>query len=215
MIFVIAFVQAAPNIGKFQTPAESPNMLAAAGAVISMVIGFFATAGAAGVDFGTASRNASDVNKGGLVGISLAVCKAAANAAGLPLYQYIGGANVCQVPMPIFGICLCGRYRDPGKTRWLKPSYEIIPYGATGFESAVEMAFDVQRAFTRLIVDRCGINVYRQTSLERSYDAFFLAGAIDDLPEATQEKITKVAGGKIPRPTDSEPATAGASGGAV
>ena len=115
-----------------------------------------------------------------LVGISLAVCKAAANAAGLPLYQYIGGANACQVPMPIFGICLCGRYRDPGKTRWLKPSYEIIPYGAAGFESAVEMAFDVQRAFTELIVDRYGINVYRQTSLERSYDAFFLAGVVED-----------------------------------
>jgi len=115
-----------------------------------------------------------------LVGISLAVCKAAANAAGLPLYQYIGGANACQYPMPIFGICLCGRYRDPGKTRWLKPSYEIIPYGATGFENAVEMAYDVQRAFTRLIVERYGINVYRQTSLERSYDAFFLAGVVED-----------------------------------
>lgn len=115
-----------------------------------------------------------------LVGISLAVCKAAANAAGLPLYQYIGGANACQYPMPIFGICLCGRYRDPGKTRWLKPSYEIIPYGATSFENAVERAYEVQRAFARLIVDRYGINVYRQTSLERSYDAFFLAGVIED-----------------------------------
>jgi enolase len=115
-----------------------------------------------------------------LVGISLAVSKAAANAAGLPLYQYIGGANACRYPMPIFGICLCGRYRDPGKTRWLKPSYEIIPYGADGFEQAVEMAYEVQRAFTRLVVDRYGINVYRQTSLERSYDAFFLAGVVED-----------------------------------
>jgi enolase len=115
-----------------------------------------------------------------LVGISLAVCKAAASAAGLPLYQYIGGANACLYPMPIFGICLCGRYRDPGKTRWLKPSYEIIPYGATSFENAVEMAYEVQRAFTRLIVDRYGINIYRQASLERSYDAFFLAGVVDD-----------------------------------
>jgi preprotein translocase subunit SecD len=38
---------------------------------------------------------------------------------------------------------------------------------------------------------------------------------VDDLPEATQEKITKVAGGKTTRPTDSEPAKAGAAGGAV
>ena len=115
-----------------------------------------------------------------LVGISLAVCKAAANAGGLPLYQYIGGVNACIYPMPIFGICLCGRYRDPGRTRWLKPSYEIIPYGATGFENAVEIAFEVQRAFTRRVVDRYGMNVYRQQSLHNSYSAFFLAGAIED-----------------------------------
>jgi enolase len=115
-----------------------------------------------------------------LVGISLAVCKAAAAAAGLPLYQYIGGLNACIVPMPILGICLCGRYRDPGKTRWLKPSYEYIPYGASGFDEAIEMAYEMQRAFTRLIVDCCGINVYRQASLQDSYASYFLAGAIQD-----------------------------------
>ena len=36
-----------------------------------------------------------------MVGVSLAVVKAAANAAGLPLYQYIGGSNACIMPMPI------------------------------------------------------------------------------------------------------------------
>jgi enolase len=130
--------------------------------------------------------NKSRLGANAIVGISLAACKAAAHAGGLPLYQYIGGVNACIYPMPIFGICLCGRYRDPGKTRWLKPSYEIIPYGqsgsagAIGFENAVEMAFDVQRAFTRRIVDRYGMNVYRQQSLHNSYGAFFLAGVIED-----------------------------------
>ena len=126
--------------------------------------------------------NKSKLGANAIVGISLAVCKAAANAAELPLYQYIGGANACIFPMPIFGICLCGRYRDPGKTRWLKPSYEIIPYGATGFESAVEMAYDIQRAFTRLVVDRYGINVYRQQSLENSYSAFWMPGVDQGRP---------------------------------
>jgi enolase len=124
--------------------------------------------------------NKSRLGANAIVGISLAACKAAAHAGGLPLYQYIGGVNACIYPMPIFGICLCGRYRDPGKTRWLKPSYEIIPYGATGFEHAVEMAFDIQRAFTRRIVDCYGMNVYRQQSLHNSYSAFFLAGVIED-----------------------------------
>jgi enolase len=124
--------------------------------------------------------NKSKLGANAIVGISLAVCKAAANAGGLPLYQYIGGVNACIYPMPIFGICLCGRYRDPGKTRWLKPSYEIIPYGATGFENAVEMAFEIQRAFARRIIDRYGMNVYRQQSLRNSYSAFFLAGVVED-----------------------------------
>jgi enolase len=124
--------------------------------------------------------NKARLGANAIVGVSLAVCKAAAHAAGLPLYQYIGGANANIFPMPIFGICLCGRYRDPGRTRWLKPSYEIIPYGASGFENAVELAYEMQQAFTRLVIERYGLNVYRQRSLQDSYDAFFLIGVIQD-----------------------------------
>ncbi len=115
-----------------------------------------------------------------IVGISLAVCDAAANAAGLPLYQYIGGVNATVLPMPIFGICLSGRYRDPGNTRWLKPSYEIIPHGAGSYEQALEMAERMHREFTRLVLDRYGLNVYRRHSLDRSYDSFWMIGATKD-----------------------------------
>ncbi|NLT73412.1 MAG: phosphopyruvate hydratase [Chloroflexi bacterium] len=114
------------------------------------------------------------------VGVSLAVCEAAANAAGLPLYQYIGGVNAATMPMPIIGICLSGRYRDPGDTRWLKPSYEIIPYGAGSFEVALDMADAMHREFTRLVIERYGINVYRRHSLENSYNSFWMVGAIKD-----------------------------------
>jgi len=41
--------------------------------MLTFVVGFFATAGAAGVDFGTNSRNKGDVSKGGLVGVALAI----------------------------------------------------------------------------------------------------------------------------------------------
>ena len=41
--------------------------------MLTFVVGFFATAGAAGVDFGTNSRNKSDVSRGGLVGVALAI----------------------------------------------------------------------------------------------------------------------------------------------
>jgi len=72
-MLVIAFAGAVPYIGDFKTPAANPNGLAAAFKVIALVIGFFATAGAAGADFGTNSRNAGDVNMAGLTGISLSI----------------------------------------------------------------------------------------------------------------------------------------------
>jgi len=144
--------------------------------------------------------NKARLGANAIVGVSLAVCKAAANAAGLPLYQYIGGANANTFPMPIFGICLCGRYRDPGHTRWLKPSYEIIPHGASGFENAIEIAYDVQRAFRDLVVARYGINVYRQAALPRSYDAFFLMGVVRDdreILDALAEAIAQTHGVEV------------------
>lgn len=115
-----------------------------------------------------------------IVGISLAVCEAGANAAGLPLYQYIGGVNAATLPMPIFGICLAGRYRDPGNTRWLKPSYEIIPYGAGSYEAALDMADAMQREFTRLVLARYGLNVYRKHALADSYHSFWMVGTVQD-----------------------------------
>lgn len=68
-MLVIAAAAALPHIKSYHV--AEPQTLAAVGLAIQMVIGFFATAGAAGVDFGTAARNKEDVNKGGLTGIAL------------------------------------------------------------------------------------------------------------------------------------------------
>jgi cytosine permease len=59
--------------------------------MITIVVGFFATAGAAGVDFGMGNRNEKDIQLGGLVGIALAIIV----AGGLPLIAIAGahGAN--------------------------------------------------------------------------------------------------------------------------
>jgi cytosine permease len=64
------------GLGSYEAPAEAAaggsTTLAFLG-LIGMVVGFFATAGAAGVDFGMGNRNAQDVQWGGLVGIALAI----------------------------------------------------------------------------------------------------------------------------------------------
>ena len=83
MILVVFFRNAA---GISQYVPEHPNSYIGFMMLIQIVVGFFATAGAAGVDFGTNSRDERDVRMGGLVGILLAVMV----AGGLPLLSVAG-----------------------------------------------------------------------------------------------------------------------------
>jgi purine-cytosine permease-like protein len=86
LMLLIVLFQTSGGISQYAPkPADADNF-AAFTAVIAIVIGFFATAGAAGADFGMNSRDARDVRWGGLVGITLAVLV----AGGLPLLSVAG-----------------------------------------------------------------------------------------------------------------------------
>jgi cytosine permease len=90
VMIIIVFLSNVGSVGKF-VPAEDGKPLIGFLTMITIVVGFFATAGAAGVDFGMGNRNAKDVQLGGLVGIGLAIVI----AGGLPLIAIAGahGAN--------------------------------------------------------------------------------------------------------------------------
>lgn len=89
MILIVFFTHVGAA-GSFK-PAADGQPLVGFLTIIAIVVGFFATAGAAGVDFGMANRNAKDIQLGGLVGIALAIIV----AGGLPLIAIAGahGAN--------------------------------------------------------------------------------------------------------------------------
>jgi cytosine permease len=89
MILIVFFTNVG-SAGKY-TPSTSGQPLVGFLTMIAMVVGFFATAGAAGVDFGMGNRNKKDIQLGGLVGIALAIII----AGGLPLVAIAGahGAN--------------------------------------------------------------------------------------------------------------------------
>jgi cytosine permease len=89
MILVVFFTNVG-TAGDFTVP-EGAKPVMGFLTIIAIVVGFFATAGAAGVDFGMGSRNEKDVQMGGLVGIALAIVV----AGGLPLIAVAGahGAN--------------------------------------------------------------------------------------------------------------------------
>ncbi|MFW5829434.1 MAG: phosphopyruvate hydratase, partial [Planctomycetota bacterium] len=58
------------------------------------------------------SENKSNLGANAILGVSLAVAKAAAAAHGLPLYRYIGGANARQLPVPMANIINGGKHAD-------------------------------------------------------------------------------------------------------
>jgi cytosine permease len=84
LVLVIILFQTSGGIP--QHTVKNPDIFLAVTIIIQSVVGFFATAGAAGVDFGLNSRNEGDVKMGGLVGIAGAVMI----AGGLPLLSVAG-----------------------------------------------------------------------------------------------------------------------------
>jgi cytosine permease len=87
LMLLVVFFKTKDGLANY-TPTD-PNPFLAFTMLIQIVIGFFATAGAAGADFGMNNRNEKDVRLGGLTGIALA----AVYAGGLPLLS-VAGAHV-------------------------------------------------------------------------------------------------------------------------
>jgi cytosine permease len=84
LMLLLVFFQTQDGIGNYTPPVTAS--WAASALLIQAVIGFFATAGAAGADFGMNSRHAGDVKWGGIVGITIAILY----AAGLPILSVAG-----------------------------------------------------------------------------------------------------------------------------
>ncbi|MHC4726634.1 MAG: cytosine permease [Planctomycetota bacterium] len=96
LMILIVFFTNVGNAGNY-TPPEGGRPIIGFLAMIGMVVGFFATAGAAGVDFGMGNRNKKDIQFGGLAGIALAIII----AGGLPLIA-IAGAHGSETPPESF-----------------------------------------------------------------------------------------------------------------
>src|SRR5579871_1893054 len=82
-VLILALAKFAPSAGSFQPSAEKAGGFAPWMTLLAMtgaIVGFFATAGAAGVDFGMNSKDAADVNRGGLAGILVAILITAGGA---------------------------------------------------------------------------------------------------------------------------------------
>jgi enolase len=95
-------------------------------------------------------------NKGGLganaiLGVSLAVAKAAAESTELTLYSYIGGANAHQLPVPMMNILNGGVHADNNVDL---QEFMIMPVGATSFTEALRMCSEIYHTLKGVLKER-------------------------------------------------------------
>lgn len=86
-----------------------------------------------------------------LLGVSLANCKAAASAFGLPLYQYIGGVHAHTLPVPMLNVINGGSHADNNVDL---QEFMIYPAGATSFREGLRYAAEVFHSLKALLVKK-------------------------------------------------------------
>ncbi len=101
---------------------------------------------------GTATKSKLGANA--ILGVSLAVCKAAAAALGLPLYQYIGGVRATVLPVPMMNILNGGEHADNNVDL---QEFMIMPLGAGCFAEALQMGAEVFHSLKKVLKGR-GLN---------------------------------------------------------
>jgi enolase len=89
-----------------------------------------------------------------ILGVSLAVAKAAAAECGQPIYRYLGGANARTLPVPMMNIINGGAHAD---NRLDLQEFMIMPVGASRFSEALRMATEVFHAL-KGILKKKGLN---------------------------------------------------------
>ena len=89
-----------------------------------------------------------------ILGVSLAVAKAAAEALSLPLYNYIGGCNAKTLPMPMMNILNGGAHATNNVEI---QEFMIMPTGAENMEQAIRMCAEVYQ-FLRIILKQKGLS---------------------------------------------------------
>jgi len=86
------------------------------------------------------TKNKARLGANAILGVSLAVAKAAANDAELPLYQYIGGANARELPVPMMNVLNGGAHADNNLDI---QEFMILPVGAKSFSDALRIGTEV------------------------------------------------------------------------
>lgn len=94
------------------------------------------------------THNKSNLGANAILGVSLAVAKAAAEDSFLPLYKYIGGMNAKELPVPMLNIINGGEHADNNVDI---QEFMIMPCGAPSFREALRMSAEVFHTLKKLL----------------------------------------------------------------
>ena len=97
------------------------------------------------------TKTKSKLGANAMLGVSLAVARAAADALDLPLYRYIGGANAKTLPVPMMNIINGGSHSDAPIAF---QEFMIRPIGATSFREGLRMGAEVFHHLKKVLHDR-------------------------------------------------------------
>lgn len=95
--------------------------------------------------------NKINLGANAMLGVSMAVARAAAKALHIPLYQYLGGTNAKQLPVPMMNILNGGRHAD--NTIDIQ-EFMIMPVGAKSFEEALQMCAEIYKALRSILKEQ-------------------------------------------------------------
>ncbi len=92
--------------------------------------------------------NKTRLGANAILGVSLAVARAAANSLGLPLYRYIGGVNAKTLPVPMMNVLNGGAHASNNVDI---QEFMIMPVGAPSFREALRMCAEVFHALKKVV----------------------------------------------------------------
>ncbi len=95
--------------------------------------------------------NKAKLGANAILGVSLAVAKAAASAVGLPLYRYVGGVSACVLPAPMMNILNGGKHADSNVDF---QEFMVIPVGAPTFSEAMQWGCEVYHTLKKVLKGR-------------------------------------------------------------
>ena len=92
--------------------------------------------------------NKANLGANAILGVSLAVANAAAAALELPLYQYLGGVNACNLPLPMMNILNGGKHADSSVDL---QEFMVMPVGAASFSDGLRMGAEIFHALRKVL----------------------------------------------------------------